>query len=792
MLKLYFKIALRNLLKYRTQNIISVVGLAVGIFCFSICFYVTRFAGNMDGFYDHSDRIAVLHLYSMQEGVREDFVPGELDYGTAPVKLGWDVAGKELSSVEAVTSVINSGDKYKYEVSGRLYRLQHLEVDSLYARVFTPEIVCGSWEVAAAHENSLIMSRTTAQRLFGGAEEAIGRTVTARNSINGRAGLIYTVRAVMEDMPLNNRWNAMCHIDMLMLNAINGFLADGINTDFINQNFVLLKEDASIEDLNEELVRTFPVYVPDSRKVWEHFPEAKLYTDTENPYMLAGWIVGAVGILILLICFINMFHFMVGSFFNRSKEFSIMKLLGSNRRRLFLLLAIECSVIIGCASFLLLWLIEILGDRLGFDFETYDMMMRFDVGLMYIYALQYIGVTVFISLVIAYLTAVYISRISVSTGVYGAGRRAGRPVWRNISIGFQFFISWIFITMTVAICLQSRKVMHSSYNTLSVREKQDILYVPLNESLAGVQERLVTVDRLRQIPGVMDVMLKPYHVPDFLTGEDGVQHAIPIFAVPENFFDFMNISVESGYLLEKESDMVIERRLCADSGNGDENMQGKHFSADGMSYTVSGICEKFYMDNMYDVGNVFVPWKGKGTVYGCYVKCYPGMADEVREKVVAVYKDYLPQGEDSDVQTLMEVIKYQNPMEFMLLRITLLFSVFCIVITMLGVYSSITLDTERRQKEVAIRKVCGAGKPQILMLFSRLYIILLTVTILIALPIMHIIITYIKEQSQVFFSYGALFWLAIFLAVALLTFVTIIFRILRISRQNPAEVIKNE
>lgn len=67
------------------------------------------------------------------------------------------------------------------------------------------------------------------------------------------------------------------------------------------------------------------------------------------------------------------------------------------------------------------------------------------------------------------------------------------------------------------------------------------------------------------------------------------------------------------------------------------------------------------------------------------------------------------------------------------------FSFVSLIITLLGVYSAITLDTERRQKEVAIRKVNGAGLKQIILLFTRMYIYLLAFSAIIAFPICYVV-----------------------------------------------------
>lgn len=137
-------------------------------------------------------------------------------------------------------------------------------------------------------------------------------------------------------------------------------------------------------------------------------------------------------------------------------------------------------------------------------------------------------------------------------------------------------------------------------------------------------------------------------------------------------------------------------------------------------------------------------------------------------------------------------IRENQPLENKLKDIVLFFAIVSIILTLLGVYSSITLDTERRQKEVAIRKVNGAGVSQIILLFARLYIILLTGSAVLAFPLLYLVLIQWKRMYTVFFDYGFFFWVGIFMSVAAVTTLTVIFRILRIARQNPAEVIKRE
>ena len=147
---------------------------------------------------------------------------------------------------------------------------------------------------------------------------------------------------------------------------------------------------------------------------------------------------------------------------------------------------------------------------------------------------------------------------------------------------------------------------------------------------------------------------------------------------------------------------------------------------------------------------------------------------------------------ETRTKTFLDEIKESQDFENKLKDIILFFSIVCLIITLLGVYSAITLDTERRQKEVAIRKVNGAGLKEIILLFARLYIWVLGISAAIALPIVYLIIQQWKQMYLVFFNDGILYWGGILLGVTSITALTVIFRILKIARINPASIIKNE
>ena len=116
----------------------------------------------------------------------------------------------------------------------------------------------------------------------------------------------------------------------------------------------------------------------------------------------------------------------------------------------------------------------------------------------------------------------------------------------------------------------------------------------------------------------------------------------------------------------------------------------------------------------------------------------------------------------------------------------------CVTLTLLGVYAAITIDTESRSKEVAIRKVHGASVGQIMWLFARTYIGIGGATALLAFPLLYGFMEYWEQMYNIFFRYGVWFWVTVFLFVAAVTAFTVVSRIVRIARINPAEMIKKE
>ncbi|WP_297644444.1 ABC transporter permease [uncultured Bacteroides sp.] len=795
----YLKVAIRNLLKYKAQNIISILGLSVGILCFSVCLYCNRYIHAIDQCFKYKERIADINMHNPD---------GRMWSGT-PATLPERLRQMQIQEAETFTFMayprprsynveIADGKELPYE------ELNTIEVDTNYYSVFTPEVRQGSWGVASQTPNAVILTRSLAQKIFGTRENPIGKRMilmqrlsTSPNTTPRTGGIVYTIQAVIEDIPLNTSLSFLRKIDMLTLNDSEGLLlSDRRDSMTGGSTFALLrpgKTTAQLEASFRAMDLKHTLYEEENVVSASDF--GKIFLEKSVvPYFAGTTFI--VGLLILLTGLLNFFQFLTGSYLNRSHEFGIRKVNGSNGKQLLGLLFTQSLVILLIAFLLTFCLIEILNPSLSFS--LFDFTLTIEQGLLWMQTAEYMVGIVGLCLLLCLFTVWRVRHVSIQTNIYMNKSKRHKQRMRNVLLGIQFFICWLFFIFTVALYLQAEKTNATLFQTLTEKEKSEILSVSLDYRFLKNDERLALIERISQHSGVKDKLLTDINYLKGMSGssmqtEKGDRNSsfeVNVMSIPANFFEFMKIPILSGHTLQTDKDMVADHKLVE---RMQKDLLGTTLYNYRSDYTVCGICADFIADTYYQSqGYVFLPCDFKDYVGHCYLKCMPGKAEEVKAFVKKTLEESLPESIQLEVSTLLEDIHKEQAIENNLKGIILFFSLVSLVITLLGVYSAITLDTERRQKEVAIRKVNGAGLKQIIILFARMYVCLLVFSAAVAFPLCYVLIQAWKGMYIVFFNDGPLFWISIFAAVTTITALTIIFRILKIARTNPAEVIKSE
>ena len=788
----YLKVAFRNLLKYKTQNLISIVGLAVGLFCFCICFYISRFVGSVDKCFENYERIADIYVTDEK---------GEIWSGVSGKMLP-HLQQRTWNGVEGFT-LLSFVEKGEYNLIGKNdellpYELTAMETDSFYNKVFTPTLICGNWEEVANNRNSMVLTRHAAKRMFGNESHAIGKQFTSHNRYI-RGTTTYTVRAVIEDLPENTSMNFMRTVDLLKVNDDGGY--EALPTpDFTGYYiYALLNENYSAQQLNEAFNQakyTFRMFGGDNTICSR--PLGKDFNDSQMANMMA-LITAIVGLLILLAASLNFFHFQTGSFLNRGREFSIRKILGNNTSGLFWMQFIQITIVILAATLISGCLIELASPFLSISLFRFSVQMTKEELLPHL--MQYMGGLLGLCALVAFGIALYIRRATMRISLHGLGNTNGKKRLRNTLLGVQFFICWLFVAMATALYLQSEKTSSALFDTLTRQEKENIISVPFEYSFLKPEDRQVIINNIRQHAGIKDILITDEQMvsssmtsmSDSLNAEK--DRPVRIMGVTTNFAKFLNVGLE-GQDLRHNKEIWIDRKLANQMGGNAIGKSLYHYRKN--AFTITGIIDNVsnyvYADGYgeADYGQVYFLIDEAESGQYAFVKCYPNKTEEVRAWIEQKLREALPSSVEPKISTLLKDIEYYQSLENNLKGIILFFSIVCLVITLLGVYSAITLDTERRQKEVAIRKVNGAGLKEIILLFTRLYLWMLSISFVIAAPIIYLILQQWKQMYLVFFNDGILYWGGILLGVTIITALTVIFRILKIARINPATIIKSE
>ena len=375
-------------------------------------------------------------------------------------------------------------------------------------------------------------------------------------------------------------------------------------------------------------------------------------------------------------------------------------------------------------------------------------------------------------------------------------------------MGLQFFICWVFVSLTVGFYLQARLTMGTVFNSLSRAEKEQILSIPIDgkKTLMRPDEKQVLVNRLKAHAGVKDVMTSDRNMLTSMSGngiltklgnkDSKIDVLIDNSSV--NYFQFMNIELVRGVLPETSGQIAADTDFAA---LFEEDILGRVFYDvyQNTPYTVTAIVKstpRVATDRGMVARNKFgwiymceKEWSADPYIDQIYLKYYPGQEKAVRQYAMEELRKVLPASIEPEVNTLMDDIEADQGFEEALKGLVLFFALVSLVITLLGVYSAITLDTDRRCREVALRKVHGARFKDILWLFGRRYFYLLVIPAVLAFPLVGLILSILRKEYLVFISIGPLFWIGIFFGVALLVVLTILWRILMVARIRPAEEI---
>lgn len=745
MLRNYFKIAVRTLIKNKKLSVINIFGLAVGMACSLLIFLFIEHETGYDRF--HKDAGSVYRV--VKDFVNDD--GSRIPDATTPAPLAAAMQ-REIPEVMSVTRLHpNWGGTTLVEYQDKKIAEEKVwRVDSSFFDVFTFEFLRGDPKTALSDINSIILTETTAKRYFGEGDP-IGKTL----KLNQRNDV--TVTAVIKDVPAQSHF----HFDFLMSFRV---LPRAIETNWGGYNYytyVKVRPGTSIAAFEEKIQG---VYERNQEERYSEFYTqpltdihltSKLKWELEpNGDRLYVNVFTIIAIFILVIAAINYINLSTAKSSLRAKETGIRKVSGAQRTSLVFQFLLE-SVIISVLS-------AVIAIALAYALiPTVNELTQKDLFISgNPLVLLYLGVITILTGIIAGLfPALYLSSFRPVTVLKGLKlNEKGALNLRKALVIVQFTISIVLIIGVLVIARQMRFVQSAKLGF----DKEHMVVIPSARNLSRA-ERNVFINSIQQLPGVLKiatsngVLGQGFSTTRIRARGSELEQQLNFTTVGFDYLDVVGIEIiegrgfsedfpadslnngiSGGPLQQSLGGIVINERAVKEFGLGTPAV-GKQLvwstDADTTYYVnVIGVARDFHFTSLRNeikpFGFILLPrFAGNITL-----KLAPGDLRKNLEEVEAVWKESFADT-PYEYTFLDETFARMYAAETRFQKVFMILVILGIIISCLGLFALATFSAEQRVREIGIRKVLGASVSSLVALLSRDFLKLILAAVLIATPV---------------------------------------------------------
>ena len=796
MFRNYLLIAWRNLLRYKYYTLINIAGLAIGLAaCWLLLLYIQK-ETSYDNFYPDSHRIYRAVNYAAWSG-------GNLRLATTSAPFA-AVLKKDYPEIESITRVeTDGGAALKYqdkmlEVGDMFF------VDTTFFDVFNFPFVAGNAAAALSQPNSIVLTRSLALKLTGSAENAVGKTLLTEDST------VYTVSAVMEDVPVN------AHFSFSALRILpKDFDANGWQ-NFNVYTYLLLQPGADAKMLEAKLPAFFERYLKprmgevsykmELQPVQDiHLHSHLDYEISPNGNILYIYIFLCIGVLILVIACINYMNLATARAASRIREVGVRKSMGSGREeiaRMFMTESLLLTFLSAVVATLLVWLL-----LPWFNAFTGSpvRLWQFGVGR----TLAVMGLlTLFTALLAGIYPAVFMSGFRVINSLKGKLGGGGHAGFRKGLVTFQFIIAIVLTASTMVAYDQLRYVMQTNLGF----NKDQVLSFHLPDQ--GMRNRIPALkEQLLRNPLVERVASasNPIGRNDigghgfFFEQQDGsISDASLVaqnYVIDADYLPTLGITLKSGrnFYSNSESDLqhaVLVNETLVKALNW-KNPLGKRvrFKVDEEGHTVERIVIGVINDfHIYSLQHKIAPLvlelpRLPEFQDNVYVKLGKTDIPAGLAYVEKVFHSFDP-AHQFDYSFIDQNFAKQYAGEQKQEQLFMLFAILALFIACLGLFGLAAFMAVQRTKEIGVRKTLGASAGSIVSLLSKDFLQLLLIAAALAFPVTW----WIMDRWLNHFAYhtGVSIWVFVITggAVVVIALATVSFHALKAALANPVKSLR--
>jgi putative ABC transport system permease protein len=780
----YIKIAWRNLRKSKGYSVINIAGLATGM---AVALLIGLWIWDEVSFDDYFKNKKSLGQVMVTQSHKGEWYTGKSIAVpiAAAIRNSYSDDISKLALASFNTNFMISAGEKKFSGSG-------LFAQPDFPGMFTFKMLHGSHN-GLKDPSAIMIAASLAEKLFGDTDP-LNAVVKLNNKFDMKVAGVY------EDFPFNSSF-----YDTKMLLPWDNNENWNRNTtewdDHSAQLFVQLAPGADFDKTNSKIKNIPTAYIKDWHEELLLHPMDKLYLYGEftkgkatGGRILFIWLFGTIGVFVLLLACINFMNLSTARSEQRGKEVGIRKAVGSLRRQLIAQFLGE-SVLITFLAFLLSLVLVQLSLPFFNSLSGKQTTIPLDNPAFWIAALVF---SLFTGLVAGSYPAFYLSgfdAIKVLKGTFKVGRFASIP--RKVLVVTQFTVS---ITLIIGTVIVYRQIQHAKSRPVGY-SRDGLISVWINTPELSKNYDALRTELLRE--GAIENMSASSYSPVYFSSNNSIDWKGKDPALLA-FFRNVNVSHDFGKTIRwtMKEGRDFSRDFPTDSSAtilseaaakivGLKNIIGETVKYDGKSYTVIGVVKDMLTQSPYDPIDPTIyfmdGWKGVLTI-----RLATNLtARESLDKMKPIFKKYNPESGFSYSFVDEEYgEKFAN--EERIGSLATFFAALAIFISCLGLFGLASFVAAKRTKEIGVRKVLGASVFIIWRLLSKEFVLLVTISLLIAIPISYYFMNNWLENYK--FRTTITWWIfaATGMAALVITLLTVSFQAIRAALSNPVKALRSE
>lgn len=756
MIRNYFKIAWRNLWKHKLFSFINILSLAIGLSASFVIGMMVYYDFTFDKFHPDGDRIY---------RITSDFISpeGVSHFHGVAAPLGG--ALKEgAPGMETLSSFFTYRPlKVERTNADRTYRNPRFVVlaDENFFDIFEYNWLAGTKNGALKNPNEVVLTQNRAMEYFAGLnlQEIIGQTLIYNDSITTK------VIGIVENFKERTDFRFEEFISMptaALTEVKNSVFSESWNsTNSAFQLFIKLEKNANSSGLQRQLNELAAAHASDEDKNYGYerkfnlqpLEEIHLSADygvfdfTErraSKSILIG--LGSIALFLLILGCINFINLNTAQSVQRAKEIGIRKTLGGSRKQLvlqflgetFFLTLVAAALSLGLAA----WLLNVFSDFIPQGLDLHLLLNPW----------VFFGV-LFLLIAVAFLSGIYPALVLshfrpvsvLKNQIFGGNDKTSL---RKVLIIFQFVIAQVFIIATLLVGKQIQFMMNEEMGF----KTETIAYIRTPWEESSLAKKQLFVEQLKAVPQIHTISLggappasfQVYtNIVDYMKGEEKINMEIRMLFGDLEYLDLYDISLLAGRnrLNDTIREYVINETMLKSMGiESPQEAIGESLLMNDKIYHIVGVMQDFNqrsleweIEPMVFLGdrNSFSQFN---TIHFSFHPDANGSWPGVAARTEEIWKDVYPES-DYNLQFMDDTVRQFYERERSMNRLLNWATGLSIVISCLGLFGLVIYTTERRRKEVGIRKILGATIVQLNLLMSKEFLILVGVAFVIAAPI---------------------------------------------------------